>query len=121
VAADVIRSLIDKGEITGFMPTFFHGDHASVFIAGSYLRGIRNFDVKSAYNLLLRNATLENRSRPYILEYIDKGYISDPDLENPIIETKAKAGVTKTLEYAYDDYAVALLVKELKDTANYMI
>jgi predicted alpha-1,2-mannosidase len=121
VAADVIKSLIDKGEITGFMPTFFHGDHASVFIAGSYLRGIRDFNVKSAYNLLLRNATLENRSRPYILEYIDKGYISDPDLENPVIETKAKAGVTKTLEYAYDDYAVALLAKELNDTGNYRI
>jgi len=121
VANDVIKSLIDKGEITGFMPTFFHGDHASVFIAGSYLRGIRNFDIKSAYNLLLKNATLENRSRPYILEYIDKGYISDPDLENPVIETKAKAGVTKTLEYAYDDYAVALLAKELNDTGNYRI
>ena len=121
VAADVIKSLTDKGEITGFMPTFFHGDHASVFIAGSYLRGIRDFNVKSAYNLLLRNATLENRSRPYILEYIDKGYISDPDLENPVIETKAKAGVTKTLEYAYDDYAVALLAKELNDTGNYRI
>jgi predicted alpha-1,2-mannosidase len=31
----------------------------------------------------------------------------------------AKAGVTKTLEYAYDDYAVALLAKELNDTGNY--
>jgi putative alpha-1,2-mannosidase len=35
VAADVIKSLIDKGEKTGgFMPTFFHGDHAAPFIAG---------------------------------------------------------------------------------------
>jgi predicted alpha-1,2-mannosidase len=119
VAADVIQSLINKGEKTGFMPTFFHGDHASAFIAGSYLRGIRDYDVKSAYNLLLRNATLENKSRPYILEYINKGYISDPDLKKPVIESKAKAGVTKTLEYAYDDYAVALLAKELNDTSNY--
>jgi len=119
VTADVIKSLIDKGEKTGFMPTFFHGDHASAFIAGSYLKGIRGYDVKSAYNLLLRNATLENRSRPFIIEYINKGYISDPDLANPRIETKAKAGVTKTLEYAYDDYAVALLAKELGDTGNY--
>ncbi|MES2658814.1 MAG: GH92 family glycosyl hydrolase [Verrucomicrobiota bacterium] len=119
VSIDVIKSLIDKGEKYGFMPTFFHGDHAAPYIAGTYLRGIRGYDVKSAYNLLLRNATLENRSRPFIKEYIEKGYISDPDIEKPQIETKAKAGVTKTLEYAYDDYAVALLAKELNDPANH--
>lgn len=119
VTVDVIKSLIDKGEKTGFMPTFFHGDHAAPFIAGTYLRGIRGFDVKSAYNLLLRNATLENKSKPYILDYIAKGYIYKQDIENPKIETKATAGVTKTLEYAYDDYAVALLAKELGDTSNY--
>ena len=119
VTEDVISSLIDKGEKTGFMPTFFHGDHAAPFIAGSYLRGIRGFDVKSAYNLLLRNATMENKSRPRIMEYIEKGYISEPDLTNPKLETVAAAGVTKTLEYAYDDYAVALLAKELGDTDNY--
>jgi predicted alpha-1,2-mannosidase len=40
-------------------------------------------------------------------------------VEKPGVETKAKAGVTKTLEYAYDDYALALLAKELNDTTNY--
>jgi len=119
VTVDVINSLIDKGEKTGFMPTFFHGDHAAAFIAGTYLKGLRGYDIKSAYHLLLRNATIEGGTRPYISEYMEKGYISDPDVENPVIETKAKAGVTKTLEYSYDDYAVALLAKELKDTANY--
>jgi predicted alpha-1,2-mannosidase len=53
------------------------------------------------------------------MEYIEKGYISEPDLANPKLETVAAAGVTKTLEYAYDDYAVALLAKELGDTDNY--
>jgi predicted alpha-1,2-mannosidase len=119
VTVDVIKSLIDKGEKTGFMPTFFHGDHASAFIAGSYLRGLKGYDIKSAYNLLLRNATIEGGTRPYITEYMEKGYIPEQDIEHPVIETKATAGVTKTLEYAYDDYAVALLAKELKDTANY--
>lgn len=119
VTVDVIRSLIDRGEKSGFMPTFFHGDHAAAFIAGSYLRGLRDYDVKSAYNLLLRNATVEGGTRPYIAEYMNKGYISTPDIGNPWVETKAKAGVTKTLEYAYDDYAVALLAKELKDETNY--
>jgi predicted alpha-1,2-mannosidase len=119
VTVDVIRSLIDRGEKTGFIPTFFHGDHAAAFIAGSYLRGLRGFDVKSAYQLLLRNATVEGGTRPFIREYIDKGYISDPDVTNPVVETKGKAGVTKTLEYSYDDYSVALLAKEMNDEANY--
>ncbi len=119
VTQDVIRSLIDRGEKTGFIPTFFHGDHAAAFIAGSYLRGIRGYDVASAYHLLLRNATIAGGTRPYITEYMEKGYISDPDVANPQVETKGKAGVTKTLEYAYDDYAVALLAKELKDEPNY--
>jgi predicted alpha-1,2-mannosidase len=119
VTVDVIQSLIDRGEKTGFIPTFFHGDHAAPFISGSYLRGLRGYDVKSAYNLLLRNATVEGGTRPYIAEYMDKGYISTPVVENPKVETKAKAGVTKTLEYAYDDYAVALLAKELNDETNY--
>lgn len=119
VTVDVIKSLIDKGEKTGFMPTFFHGDHAAAFIAGSYMKGLRGFDVKSAYSLLLRNATIEGGTRPHIAEYMEKGYIADRDVEHPDVGTKSTAGVTKTLEYAYDDYAVALLAKELKDTANY--
>ncbi len=119
VTNDVIQSLIDKGEKTGFIPTFFHGDHAAPFIAASYLRGIKGYDVKSAYNLLLRNATLANKSRPHILEYIEKGYVPEQDIAHPVLETVANAGVTKTLEYAYDDYSVALLAKALNDTANY--
>ena len=119
VTGDVIQSLVDRGEITGFIPTFFHGDHAAAFIAGSYLRGIRNFDTKEAYRLLLRNATVAGGTRPYLTEYIEKGYISTPEVKNPNVETKAKAAVTKTLEYAYDDYAVALLAKVFHDQKNY--
>jgi len=118
VTNDVIQSLIDRGQIGGFMPTFFHGDHASVFIAGSYLRGLRGYDVKSAYQLMLKNATVEG-TRKYVDEYNTKGYIAELEVANPVIETVTKAAVTKTLEYAYDDYAVALLAKEFKDTSNY--
>ena len=65
VTADVIQSLIDKGEKTGFMPTFFHGDHAAPFISGSYLRGIQDYDIESAYQLLLNNATKEGFLQQY--------------------------------------------------------
>ena len=113
VSANVIQSLIDKGEKRGFMPTFFHGDHAAVYIAGAYARGIRDYDVASAYRLLLRNATVEGGTRPHIAAYMAKGYVPEQDVPNPRLETVANAGVTKTLEYAYDDYAVARLARAL--------
>jgi predicted alpha-1,2-mannosidase len=121
VTIDVIKTLQDIGDKTGFIPTFFHGDHAAAFIAGAYQRGLRNFDVKDVYRLLLRNANVEGGTRPYISEYIKKGYISSPQVDSPNVETKGKAGVAKTLEYAFDDYAVARLAMALKDTTNYRI
>jgi len=119
VTNDVIQSIINEGEIKGFIPTFFHGDHAAPFIAGSYLRGIKNYDVKKAYNLLLNNAYKEGGTRPHIANYIKYGYVPEQDIKNPVVETKANAGVTKTLEYAYDDYSLSLLAKEMGDTEHY--
>lgn len=121
VALDVIKSMKDVGEKTGFIPTFFHGDHGASSIAGAYLRGIDNFDIEATYKLLLRNANIEPGARAHIREYIEKGYISDPDVPNPHVETKAAAGVSKTLEYSYDDYSLAQIAKKLGDTANYRI
>jgi predicted alpha-1,2-mannosidase len=121
ITLNVIKSLKDVGDKTGFIPTFFHGDHGASSIAGAYLRGIDDFDIKGTYQILLRNANVEGGARPYVAEYIKKGYISDPDIPNPEVETKAKAGVSKTLEYSYDDYSVAQIAKKLGDTANYRI
>jgi predicted alpha-1,2-mannosidase len=121
ITLDVIKSLKDMGDKTGFIPTFFHGDHAASSITGSYLRGIRDFDVQGTYKLLLKNANVEGGTRPFIKEYIEKGYISDNEVEKGEVETKGKAGVSKTLEYSYDDYSLAQLAKALGDTANYRI
>lgn len=121
VTLDVIKSMKDVGDKTGFIPTFFHGDHGASSIAGAYLRGIDQFDIKGTYQILLRNANVAGGARPFISEYIQKGYISDPDVPNPQVETKAKAGVSKTLEYSYDDYSIAQIAKKLGDTANYRI
>jgi len=124
VTSDIISSLIERAKVSRFMPIYFHGDHASPFITGSYLRGLRGFDVDSAYYFMLRNATVveNNRSRLFLDEYIKNGWIAENDVPNPTFRTEvdeAKAAVTKTLEYAYDDYAVALLAKELGDMDNY--
>jgi predicted alpha-1,2-mannosidase len=121
VTLDVIKSMKDVGDKTGFIPTFFHGDHGASSIAGAYLRGIDDFDIKGTYQILLRNANVDGGARPFVKEYIEKGYISDPDVKNPHVETKAKAGVSKTLEYSYDDYSLAQIAKKLGDSTNYRI
>ncbi len=117
--ADIIKSLIVRGEEKGFIPTFFHGDHAASFITGSYLRGIQDFDVDKAYEYLLNNAYKEGGTRPHIKEYIEKGYISDADVEKAHTETKSNAGVSKTLEYSYDDYSLAQLAEKMNDQEHY--
>lgn len=121
VTVDVIKSITDKGEKrNGYMPTFFHGDHASTFVTGSYLRGLKDFDLQRAYKLLLKNATVPGRGgRPYLDEYLERGWIAEKDTTNVPTWDEYKGAVTKTVEYAYDDYATALIAKELDDTENY--
>ena len=120
VTSDVINSCIDRGEKgRGYMPTFFHGDHASTFISGSWLRGIRNFSLERAYRLLLKNATVPGvGGRSYLDEYLRQGWIAEKDTDNVPYYDEYKAAVTKTLEYAYDDYATALVARLLGDKRN---
>ena len=120
VARDIIRSCIVRGEHRGgYMPTFFHGDHASTFVAGSWLRGIRDFDLSRAYALMLKSATVPGRGgRPYLNEYLERGWIAEKDTFNVPTGDEYKGAVTKTVEYAYDDYATALVARELGDKEN---
>ena len=120
VASDVIKSSIERGEKgSGYMPSYFHGDHASTFISGAWLRGLHTFDLNRAYQLILRNATVPGRGgRAYLEEYMAQGWIAEKDTFNVPTWNEYKAAVTKTIEYAYDDYAVALVAHELKDKKN---
>ena len=129
ITVDIINSTLERAKVRGFMPIYFHGDHASPFMTGSYLRGLRGFNIDTAYYYILRNATIEEpvspdprKVRPYLNEYIERGWIAENRVPNPTTQTEvdeAKASVTKTQEYSYDDYAVALLAKELGDMDNY--
>lgn len=122
VAGDIISSMTDRGSRTGYMPTFFHGDHSSPFIAGAYLRGVRNFDIDATYKMLLRNALVPGRGgRPFLDEYLSRGYVAEIDTTWVPFDVHGKAAATKTVEYAYDDYATALLARELGDTLSYNI
>lgn len=121
VARDVIKSTIDRGEKgTGYIPTYFHGDHAPTFIIGSWKRGIKDFDLDRAYALCLKSAMVPgDGGRAYMDEYLEKGYVSDDSVPDCHFWQEHRGGVTKTLEYSYDDYAVAQIAKELGDSVNY--
>ncbi len=122
VACDVIQSTIDRGEKRdGYIPSYFHGDHAPTFVIGSYKRGVTGFDLRRAYALALKSAMVPGGrdARPYLDEYIANGYITDENLPDCPFWEEHKGGVTKTMEYAYDDYAVAQIARELGDSTNY--
>lgn len=124
---NVIRSDIERSKYTGYLSSGFHGDFSTTFITGSYMRGIRGFDVDSAYRYALNNATVPPETgrrggRRYLSEYLERGWIAENRVPNPTVKTEedeAKAAVSKTIEYAYSDYAVALLAKEMGDMDNY--
>jgi len=49
------------------------------------------------------------------LRNIRTAYVSTHSRGKSQLETNAKSGTTGRLEYAYDDYAVALLARETQD------
>ncbi|MEJ7559613.1 MAG: glycoside hydrolase family 92 protein [Pedobacter sp.] len=124
VSNNVIKSMILNGERSGFLPTSFHGDFASSYIAGAYARGIRDFDIKKAYRLMLNNANTPTSTgvrgpRPHNEQYLKLGYVPEINIPNPTTETKSTAGTTKTLEFAYSDYSIAQVAKALGENDNY--
>lgn len=127
VSNAIIKSLILTGEHSdGFLPTSFHGDFASSFITGAYLRGIKDYDVKKAYQLMLDNANTPTGGsvrgpRPHNGQYLKLGYVPEANIINPVTETVSTAGTTKTLEFAYSDYSIALMAKALGDCSTYKL
>ncbi|HEY9534118.1 MAG TPA: GH92 family glycosyl hydrolase [Mucilaginibacter sp.] len=124
VSNNIIKSLILNGEQSGFLPTSFHGDFASSYIAGSYLRGIKDYDIRKAYQLMLNNANTPTGNgvrgaRPHNDDYLKLGYIPEANIPHPTTETVSTAGTTKTLEFAYSDYSIALIAKALGDKGTY--
>jgi len=130
----MVRSLVAKAEQGGWMPIFpawnnytaaMIGDHVSTMIADAYGRGIRGFDTEKAYRYMRQNAF----DSPERAEYVDgKGRRALPSylkyhfipLEDSVWDAFHKREqVSRTLEYALDDFAVAQLAKALGKTADY--
>lgn len=132
---DMVSSLILKGQQGGWLPIFpcwnnytnaMIGDHSIAFIASAYLKNIRNYDVGEAYRLMRKNAFeipkesdyKDGKGRRALSSYIQYNYIPLDDGVAGAFHRKEQ--VSRTLEYAYDDYALALVAKDLKKDADYI-
>lgn len=128
---EMIQSLVTKYKQGGWLPIFpcwnsytaaMIGDHCTSVIADAYAKGIRNFDIKTAYEAMRKNAfdspaTHEEYSngmgRRALKSYQEYGYIP---LEDSVKEAfHHDEQVSRTLEYAYDDYALAQMAKGLAE------
>lgn len=125
---DWVRSMILKGEQGGWLPIFpcwnnytseMIGDHISVMIASAYRKGIRDYDIQEAYRLMRQNAFdvaplpeyVDGKGRRALSSYLRYGYIP---LEDGVPDAFHKREqVSRTLEYAYDDYCLALVAGAL--------
>ena len=117
---DILRSQLDMARESGYMGTSFHGDHAVQMYLGDWERGL-NFDWAGTYEYLRKNAMDTNGPRHYLDEYIKQGWISDfiPDRNPSPPYAGGKAGAATTLEYAWDDHAMALYAKKLGKQDDY--
>jgi predicted alpha-1,2-mannosidase len=117
VVQDIMHSELDMARERGYMNTSFHGDHAVFLYDGAWQRGIP-FDYVAAYAYLRKNATDPNGPRGYLAEYMKSGWIADivpPGNPSPPY-AGGKAGVATTLEYAWDDHALADVARRLGRT-----
>jgi predicted alpha-1,2-mannosidase len=120
VKVDILRSELDDAREQGYMETSFHGDNAVFMYLGDWERGLQ-FDWAAAWEYLRKNATDPNGPRHYLAEYMRNGWISDviPDRNPSPPYAGGKAGAATTLEYSWDDYALALYAKKLGREDDY--
>ena len=127
---DLIRSLIRKSEEGGIYPKWdmasnytatMIGYHAASLVADAYMKGYRDFDVQKAYKAALRAAeydTAHIKCNPYILPYLMPKARYYKNKLGYIPCDKENEAVAKALEYAYDDWCIATLARELGDEKN---
>jgi predicted alpha-1,2-mannosidase len=117
---DVLQSEYDMARETGHMATSFHGDHAVFMYLGAWERGL-SFDWAGVYEYLRKNAMDVNGPRHYLDEYLKQGWISDfiPDRDPSPPYADGKAGVATTLEYSWDDHALAHFAQKLGKQDDY--
>lgn len=115
---DFIRSLLDKYKHAGILPVWelaanetwtMIGYHSVFVIVDAYIKGIKDFDVELAFEAMKNSAVLDHHGLKYYKTY---GFI-------PM--DKNEDAASKTLEYAYDDWCIAVMANELgfEEEKNY--
>jgi predicted alpha-1,2-mannosidase len=113
---DMIRTMLDFYEENGLLPVWeLHGNetntmtgyHAIPVIADAYAKGFRGYDAELAFEAMKASAMQNKRGTDLYREY---QYIpSELEVES----------VTKTLEYAFDDWAIAQMAFMLGKESDY--
>ncbi|MBQ7043404.1 MAG: GH92 family glycosyl hydrolase [Clostridia bacterium] len=117
IQSDCLKSLVEMTKIGGNIPRWpqgagyassMHGDPTNIMITESYLKGYRDFDVETLYEAMKKTSEspVRKSGRNFVEEYNKYGYIPD-DLAN------GEESVSFTLEYAWEDNAIAVLAMEL--------
>ena len=110
---DMIRSLLAhrRESVHGVLPVWSHhanenwcmiGYHAVSVIADAYLKGLRGFDAQEALEAMIASAEFERYDG--IADYRRLGWVP--------ADTQPNAA-SKTLEFAYDDWAIARMAEAL--------
>lgn len=108
---DMLRSLIDIYRHTGWMPDARSGNangrtqggsNADVLIADAWVKGMKGLDYKTAYEAMVKDTEVlpedaQAEGRGGLRDYNARGYITLAD---------QRSG-SRTVEYAYDDFAIA--------------
>ncbi len=115
---DMIQSLLAHYKETGVLPVWsmqgnetnmMIGYHAVPVIVDAYFKGF-TFNVEQAYKACKESAMVNERQ---IDVYRDLGYI-------PVDEHHENWSVSKTMEYAYDDWCIAMFAKDLGKDEDYI-
>ncbi|MFU8844916.1 MAG: GH92 family glycosyl hydrolase, partial [Bacteroidales bacterium] len=114
--ADFIKTMLTQYSQGGRLPVWelaanetdcMIGYHSIPVIADAWLKGIDSFDVGKAFAAMKHSAELDHFGLMY---YKKHGYIP--------AEEEAES-VSKTLEYAYDDWCIAMMAKSLGKMDDY--
>lgn len=104
------------------------GDHCIAAIGDAYVKGIRNFDIETAYKAMRQNAFespvqeadyRNGMGRRALQSYLEYGYIPLEDSVPDAFHTKEQ--VSRTMEYAYDDFVLSQVAKQLQKEEDYKL
>lgn len=123
---DFVKSIIEKTKQYGWLPgQHFQnvfgegmvGDHLVPVVVDAYLKGFRDYDVEYIYNAM-RDKALEFPKPPISIDAARSGLKYSNEL-GYIPADRVTESVPKTLEFAYDDWCIAQMAKELGKDEDY--